>query len=70
MEKILSNGEAEAALKLLPENEKEEIRRDIIRFGEYFIGIHDNKHHRVNPLNVITIDGKPQLVKPDSLTEI
>ena len=70
MEKILSNGEAEAALKLLTENEREEIKRDIIRFGEYFIGTHNDKPHRLNPLNIITIDGQPQLIKPDSLTEI
>ena len=70
MEKILSNGEAEAALKLLTENEREEIKRDIIRFGEYFIGTHNDTPQRLNPLNIITIDGKPQLIKPDSLTEI
>jgi len=70
MEKILSNLEAEAALELLTENDRIEIERDIIRFGEYYIGTNENRPYRLNPLNIITVEGKPKLVHPDPLTEI
>ena len=70
MEKILSNQEAEAALELLSENDRVEIERDIIRFGEYYIGTDESKPYRLNPLNIITVDGNPKLILPDPLTEI
>lgn len=70
MEKILSKTEAEDVLDLLTEKEKVEIERDKIRFGEYYIGTVNNKFFRLNPLNVISLDGTPTLIKPKPLTEI
>lgn len=57
MEKILSEADSQHLLTQLTDVDKEEIKRDKVRFGEYFIAQIDQHCFRVNPLNVINIDG-------------
>ena len=70
MERILASKEAEEVIGLLSENEKIEIERDKVRFGEYYIGKSGNKYHRLNPINIIINNGKPELINPTAITEI
>jgi len=70
MERILASAEAEEVMGLLSIKDKEEIERDKIRFGEYYIGKNQNKYYRINPINIVTKDGKPELINPISITEI
>lgn len=58
MEKILSETEAANILGNLTEVDQAEIKRDKVRFGEYYIGADNNHYYRVNPLNVVHIDGR------------
>jgi len=66
MEQILSEAEAQNIIGKLSEIEIEEIKRDKVRFGEYFVGITNNRYYRVNPINVIYVDGKFQSITPFS----
>ncbi|WP_256012560.1 hypothetical protein [Desertivirga xinjiangensis] len=66
MEKILSETEAAGILGNLTENDQAEIKRDKVRFGEYYIGSNNNRYYRVNPINVINIDGRFTSVVPHS----
>ncbi|WP_207426321.1 hypothetical protein [Pedobacter sp. SYSU D00535] len=70
METILTAQEAEHIFEKLTEKAKAQIKNDIIRFGEYFIGRKDDSYFRINPINVVISDGKPKVVTPDSITEI
>ena len=70
MEAILTAKEAEQILHHLTDKTKEEIKRDKIRFGEFFVGKKDDAYFRVDPINVIVINGKARVVLPDSITEI
>jgi len=70
MERILASKEAEEVIELLSENEKIEIERDKIRFGEYYIGMNGDKYYRLNPINIIINNGKPELINPTAITEI
>lgn len=67
---ILSDVEAAEKVGQLSQNEKEEIERDKIRFGEYFISSHNNCFYRVNPCNVIYRNGIPELIENTSITLI
>ena len=66
MEKILSETEAQHIINNLTEVEQAEIKRDKVRFGEFFIGSENNSYYRVNPLNVVLIDGGFKSVIPHS----
>jgi len=70
METILTDSEAESIFDNLAEKTREELKRDRIRFGEFFVGTNNGKYYRVNPINVIVKDGKPKLLNPDPETEI
>lgn len=58
MEKILSEIDSKHLVTRLTDIDKEEIKRDKVRFGEYFIAEEDQSIFRVNPINVIDIDGR------------
>lgn len=66
MEKILSEAEAQSVIGSLSEVEIEEIKRDKVRFGEFFVGLENNRYYRVNPINVIYVDGKFKSITPFS----
>lgn len=66
MERILNEAEAQSILDRLSEREQAEIKRDKVRFGEYFVGLNDNNYYRLNPLNVILEDGILKFVIPFS----
>ncbi|WP_207420551.1 MULTISPECIES: hypothetical protein [Desertivirga] len=66
MEKILSEAEAQSVIESLSEVEIEEIKRDKVRFGEFFVGLENNRYYRVNPINVIYVDGKFKSITPFS----
>lgn len=57
MGKILSETDSQHLIKRLTEVDREEIKRDKVRFGEYFIAEENQSIFRVNPLNVIDVDG-------------
>lgn len=67
---ILSQREAEDILFLLSKNDRIEIERDKIRFGEYFIQSIDDRYRRLNPINVIVKDGVPELMGESENTVI
>lgn len=58
MEKILSEIDSKHLVTRLTDIDKEEIKRDKVRFGEYFIAEENQSIFRVNPINVIDIDGR------------
>ena len=64
MEKILSETEALHIINTLTELEQAEIKRDKVRFGEFFIGADNDNYYGVNPLNVVHIDGIFKKVTP------
>ncbi|WP_423148438.1 hypothetical protein [Rubrolithibacter danxiaensis] len=70
METILSETEAENALTHLSEKEQNEVKRDKIRFGEFYIKNVDDTYSRVNPLDVVVQDGIPVMIQHTSLTLI
>jgi|GEM_PF-864606 len=70
MEKILSEADSQHLLTQLTDVDKEEIKRDKVRFGEYFIAEKDHHYFRVNPLNVIDIDGILKIVNLNPSTFI
>ena len=57
MEKILSETDSQHLVKKLNDVDREEIKRDKVRFGEYFIAEEDHRCFRVNPINVIEVGG-------------
>ncbi|MEJ6982580.1 hypothetical protein WG906_19090 [Pedobacter sp. P351] len=57
MEKILSETDSQHLVKKLTDVDREEIKRDKVRFGEYFIAEEDHRCFRVNPINVIEVGG-------------
>lgn len=57
MERILSETDSQHLVTKLTDNDREEIKRDKVRFGEYFIAEEDHKYFRVNPINVIDVEG-------------
>lgn len=67
---ILSETDSQHLLKKLTDVDKAEIKRDKVRFGEYFIGEEDHRCFRVNPLNVIDINGSLRNVKLSAVTFI
>ena len=66
MEKILSEAEAQNVIANLSDIEIAEIKRDKVRFGEFYVGIENNRYYRVNPINVIYVDGKFKSITPYS----
>ena len=70
MEKILSEMESQHLVKMLTDTDRAEIKRDKVRFGEYFIGEDDHCCFRVNPINVIDVDGRLRRVKLSAITFI
>lgn len=57
MEKILSETDSQHLVMKLTDVDREEIKRDKVRFGEYFIAEEDHRCFRVNPINVINEEG-------------
>ncbi|MBC8051682.1 MAG: hypothetical protein H7Y13_01315 [Sphingobacteriaceae bacterium] len=70
MEIILSETDSQHLLKKLTDTDREEIKRDKVRFGEYFIAEDDHRCFRVNPINVIDVDGSLKRVKLTAVTFI
>ena len=70
METILSEIDSKHLVTKLTDNDREEIKRDKVRFGEYFIAEEDHRCFRVNPINVIDIEGSLKRVKLSALTFI
>lgn len=70
MEKILSETDSQHLVKNLTEVDRAEIKRDKVRFGEYFIGEEDHRCFRVNPINVIDVNGSLKSVKLSAMTFI
>ena len=70
MEKILSETDSKHLVKNLTDVDKEEIKRDKVRFGEYFIAQEDHHCFRVNPINVIDVDGSLKRAKLSAVTFI
>jgi hypothetical protein len=70
MEKILSETDSKHLLKKLTDVDREEIKRDKVRFGEYFIAEEDHKCFRVNPINVVDDNGSLKRVKHSAVTFI
>lgn len=58
METILSEVDSKHLVTRLTDIDKEEIKRDKVRFGEYFIAEENQSIFRVNPINVINIEGR------------
>lgn len=67
---ILTESQAEDIFGQLPLSDKEEIERDKIRYGEYFIVSSGNQYHRINPINVVVKNGVPELINNSSSTVI
>jgi hypothetical protein len=70
MEKILSETDSKHLVIKLTDVDREEIKRDKVRFGEYFIAEEDHRCFRVNPLNVVDVDGNLKRVKLSAVTFI
>ncbi len=70
MEKILSESDSQHLIKNLTDWDRAEIKRDKVRFGEYFIGEEDHRCFRVNPINVVDVDGNLKNVKLSAVTFI
>ncbi|MFD2162603.1 hypothetical protein ACFSJU_09390 [Paradesertivirga mongoliensis] len=70
MEKILSETDSRHLVTKLTDTDREEIKRDKVRFGEYFIGEEDHRCFRVNPINVIDVEGSLKRVKLNAVTFI
>jgi hypothetical protein len=70
MEKILSETDSKHLVTKLTAVDREEIKRDKVRFGEYFIGEDDHRCFRVNPINVIDVDGSLKRAKLSAVTFI
>jgi hypothetical protein len=70
MEKILSEIDSQHLVGNLTEMDRAEIKRDKVRFGEYFIGEEDHRCFRVNPINVVSIDGSLTRAKLNAVTFI
>jgi hypothetical protein len=70
METILSEIDSKHLVTKLTDNDREEIKRDKVRFGEYFIAEEDHRCFRVNPINVIDIEGSLKRVKLSAITFI
>lgn len=70
MEKILSETDSMHLVTRLTDVDKEEIKRDKVRFGEYFIGEEEHRCFRVNPINVVDVDGSLKRVKLSAITFI
>ena len=68
MEKILSETDSRHLVTKLTDTDREEIKRDKVRFGEYFIGEEDHRCFRVNPINVIDVEGSLKRVKLNAVT--
>jgi len=66
MEQILSEAEAQSVIEQLSDIEIAEIKRDKVRFGEFYVGMDNDRYYRVNPINVIYIDGKFKSITPFS----
>lgn len=63
MEKILSESDSQHLLTKLSDGDKQEIERDKVRFGEYFIAEDNQRCFRVNPINVVSEGGNFRLIK-------
>ena len=70
MEKILSEFESQHLVTKLTDTDRKEIKRDKVRFGEYFIGEEDHRCFRVNPINVVHVDGSLRRVNLSAVTFI
>jgi len=70
METILSETDSKHLLTRLTDTDKAEIKRDKVRFGEYFIAEEDHRCFRVNPINVVDIEGSLKIVKLSAVTFI
>jgi hypothetical protein len=70
METILSETDSRHLVTKLTAVDREEIKRDKVRFGEYFIAEEDHRCFRVNPINVVDIDGSLKRVKLSAATFI
>ena len=70
MEKILSETDSQHLVNNLTDVDREEIKRDKVRFGEYFIAEEDHRCFRVNPINVINVEGCFERVNVNAVTFI
>lgn len=70
MEKILSETDSQHLVKMLTDVDRAEIKRDKVRFGEYFIGEEDHRCFRVNPINVIDVEGSLKRANLNAITFI
>ncbi|MBC7915331.1 MAG: hypothetical protein H7Y07_14545 [Pyrinomonadaceae bacterium] len=70
METILSETDSQHLVTKLTAVDREEIKRDKVRFGEYFIAEEDHRCFRVNPINVIDIEGRLKRVNLSAATFI
>jgi hypothetical protein len=70
MEKILSETDSQHLVKRLTDTDRAEIKRDKVRFGEYFIAEEEHRCFRVNPINVIDVEGSLRRAKPSGVTFI
>lgn len=70
MEKILSETDSQHLVKRLTDTDQAEIKRDKVRFGEYFIAEEEHRCFRVNPINVIDVEGNLKRAKPSGVTFI
>ncbi|MGV3508311.1 MAG: hypothetical protein ACO1N7_03400 [Sphingobacteriaceae bacterium] len=70
MEKILSETDSQHLVNNLTDVDREEIKRDKVRFGEYFIAEEDHRCFRVNPINVVNVNGDLQVANLNAGTFI
>ncbi len=70
MEKILSETDSQHLVTKLTDVDREEIKRDKVRFGEYFIAEEEHRCFRVNPINVIDVGGSLKRANLSAITFI